>query len=174
MNDRSGDEPANELARLDADVEARAQAVRSATGSWRCQRGCAACCRSLADMPRLTPPEWERLREALRALPPDQLGDIEQRIVALGAAPARPVVCPMLDRDSGACLVYAARPVACRTYGFYARRGEGMYCTDIATDVANGALSEVVWGNHAAVERRLATLGPERTLDAWYAEWRGR
>lgn len=174
MNDRSEIDPANALARLDADVETRAQAIRTATGDWRCQRGCAACCRSLADMPRLTPPEWARLRAALSALPPERLQEIEQRIVALGAAPAKPVVCPMLDRDSDACLVYAARPIACRTYGFYVRRGEGMYCTDIATDVANGALGEVVWGNHAAVERRLAMLGTERTLDAWHAEWRGR
>lgn len=173
MDDDGADKVA-ELTRLDASVESRVQAIRTAQGDWRCGRGCAGCCRSLAATPRLTPPEWERLREALSALPPDVLHGVEQRILALGAAPPKPVVCPMLDAVTGACLVYAARPVACRTYGFYVRRGEGIYCNDIAQDLADGVLVDVIWGNHEAVERRLAALGTERALDTWHAEWRGR
>ena len=51
----------------------------------------------------------------------------------------------MLDRADGACLVYAQRPVACRTFGFYVQRDLGLYCKDIESRVADGALTEVVW-----------------------------
>ena len=86
------------------------------------------------------------------------------------AAPrSSPVVCPLLDPVSGACPVYAARPVACRTYGFYVQRELGLYCREIESRVADGALSAVVWGNHDAIDRRLACLGEVRALDEWFA-----
>jgi hypothetical protein len=60
--------------------------------------------------------------------------------------------------------------VACRTYGFYAQRDKGLYCKDIETRVADGALDDVVWGNHDAVDRQLAGLGESRGLTEWFGE----
>ena len=34
-----------------------------------------------------------------------------------------------------------------------------------------GALADVVWGNHDAIDRSLATLGEARTLTDWFVEW---
>jgi Fe-S-cluster containining protein len=157
------------LDQLHADIEARVQAIRDRHPAWLCRRGCDGCCRRLAEIPRLTAAEWDRLREGLAALPPDQLREIRRDVAALAGQRSRPVVCPLLDRSAGACRVYAHRPVACRTYGFYVQRGLGLYCQDIETRAAEGALAEVVWGNQDAVDRRLDALGGIRELTDWFA-----
>ena len=75
----------------------------------------------------------------------------------------------MLGRADGACLVYAQRPVACRTFGFYVQRDLGLYCKDIESRVADGALTGVVWSNHDNIDRRLCDLGEPRDLPEWFA-----
>src|SRR5512143_2703327 len=109
----------NTLVQIHTDIEARVQAIRGEHPDWLCRMGCDRCCRRLAEVPRLTLAEWELLREGLAALPTEQLREIGQDIAALAEQPSRPLVCPLLDRSAGACRVYAHRPVACRTYGFY-------------------------------------------------------
>lgn len=109
-------------------------------------------------MPQLTAAEWALLREGLAALAPERLREIGLDVAALVSQPlviqhARPVICPLLDRVSGVCPVYAQRPVACRTYGFYVQRELGLYCSDIESRVAAGALTDVVWGNQDAIDR---------------------
>ena len=74
----------------------------------------------------------------------------------------------MLDQTEGACPVYAQRPVACRTYGFYVQRELGLYCGDIEARVAGGELGGVVWGNHDAVDQALGALGEVRPLTEWF------
>jgi Fe-S-cluster containining protein len=74
----------------------------------------------------------------------------------------------MLDESEGACPVYAQRPVACRTYGFYVQRELGLYCADIEARVAGGELDDVVWGNHDAVDHALGALGDVRALTEWF------
>lgn len=113
------------------------------------------------------------LQQGLAALPPERLEEISREIAALAGQLSRPIVCPMLDRAEGACLVYAHRPVACRTYGFYVQRDLGLYCKDIESRVADGALAEVVWGNHDVIDRRLRDLGESRELPEWFAQWQG-
>ena len=61
--------------------------------------------------------------------------------------------------------------MACRTYGFYVQRDKGLYCCEIETQVAAGALADVVWGNHDAVDQQLAKLGESRPLTEWFAAW---
>ena len=61
--------------------------------------------------------------------------------------------------------------MACRTYGFYVQREHGLYCHAIESRVADGALADVVWGNHDAIDRRLSRLGEVRALDEWFARW---
>jgi Fe-S-cluster containining protein len=77
----------------------------------------------------------------------------------------------MLDETSGACPVYAHRPVACRSYGFYVDGGLGLYCHDIEALVVDGKMDDVVWGNHEVIERRLAALEPSRPLTEWFVAW---
>ncbi len=161
----------NALIRLHADIDARVQSIQSAHPDWLCRKGCDGCCRRLAEVPRLTQAEWDWLREGLAALPPEQRHAIRRGIAALAEQDTRPIMCPMLDQDAGACRVYAHRPVACRTYGFYVQRGLGLYCKEIEARVSAGEWAEVVWGNHDAIDRRLAGLGVARDLTEWFADW---
>ena len=158
------------------DVERRARRTAEEHPFWPCRRGCDACCRRLAEVPRFTRAEWEWLREGLDALPPATRAQVDARLGALAAAEregrlGRHVVCPMLDETEGACLVYAHRPLACRTYGFYVRRGDGLHCDLVERAVADHPEAAVVWGNADGAEedaRRLS--GEERALTAWLAD----
>jgi len=160
------------LSQLLADIDARVYAIRADRSDWPCAKGCDSCCRRLAAEPRLTAAEWALLRDALAALSAQRLGEITTKMLALAAGqPSFPVVCPLLDPASGACPVYVARPVACRTYGFYVQRELGLYCLEIESRVADGALADVMWGNHDAIDQRLSGLGEVRALSAWFARW---
>ena len=157
------------LQSLHADIDARVQHIREDHPDWPCAKGCDSCCRQLARLPQLTSTEWELLRPALKALPPDQRENIRDKMNAVAGSDSAPVTCPLLDESSGACPVYAQRPVACRTYGFYMQRGIGLYCQEIKSGVDRGELAEVVWGNQDAIDRSLAESGETRALDAWFA-----
>jgi Fe-S-cluster containining protein len=162
------------------DIERRTRATTEAHAWWPCRRGCGGCCRRLADVPRLTPEEWEVLREGIAALAFEVRARVMDRIAALRELSARDalprhVECPMLepgdtgDPEQGYCLVYAHRPAACRTYGFYARREDSLCCDLVLDAVAShGAEHDVVWGNHESVEHALERAsGPARPLTEW-------
>ena len=156
------------LSQLHADIDARVQAIRQAHPEWLCGKGCDGCCRKLAEIPQLTAVEWDLLQEGLAALPLQRLQEIGRAMSTLVGQNSRPIVCPLLDQSTNACPVYAQRPVACRTYGFYVQRELGLYCHDIESRVADSALADVVWGNHDAIDQRLAELGETRALTAWF------
>ena len=159
------------LSRLHIEIDARVHAIRAGRPDWLCGKGCDNCCRRLAEAPQLTEAEWNLLREGLVALPSERLREISRDMAALAEQRSRPVVCPLLDHTTGACPVYAQRPVACRSYGFYVQRDLGLYCRDIESRVADGALADVVWGNHDGIDRQLAGLGESRPLTEWFACW---
>ena len=163
----------NILNQLHDDIAARVKTISDNNVDWLCRLGCDGCCKRLAEIPRLTLEEWEWLKIGLTALPQDQFQDIERGIATLAQQSTRPITCPMLDQVQGACRVYEHRPVACRTYGFYVQRELGVYCKDIEARVAEGAWSEVVWGNHDTIDRRLSHLGEIRDLTEWFAIWKG-
>jgi Fe-S-cluster containining protein len=160
----------NQLFQLHADIDARVQTIRDHQPQWLCGKGCGGCCRSLAAVPRLSAAEWRLLEEGLATLAPPQLQSIAARMAAIAGQNTPPLTCPLLDLSTDACPVYAQRPVACRTYGFYVQRDLGVYCPDIESQVAAGALADVVWGNHDVIDQRLAGLGESKTLDAWFAD----
>ena len=160
------------LAQIHADIDTRVAAIRSTQPDWLCGLGCDSCCRRLADIPQLTAAEWALLRDGLAALPPQQLQDIGRGIDQLAVRTQRPIVCPILEASAGACRVYAQRPVACRTYGFYLQRDKGLYCQDIESRVDRGLMADVVWGNQDAIDQRLRSLGEVRPLTEWFASWR--
>ena len=161
----------NLLTQLHEDIETRVNAIRADNPDWLCRLGCDNCCRRLAEVPRLTSMEWDLLRNGLAALPAQQLLEISQSVAALANQSASPIVCPMLEQSAGACLVYDHRPVACRTYGFYVQRDQGLYCNDIKSQVERGNWVEVVWGNQDAVDRRLKGLGNTKDLIEWFASF---
>jgi Fe-S-cluster containining protein len=159
------------LTQLHIDIAVRVEGIQLGQPDWPCRMGCDGCCRRLAEIPRLTETEWECLQEGLAVLSAVQLRDISVGVAALAGQTSRPIVCPLLDQSAGACRVYAHRPVACRTYGFYVQRDLGLYCNDIESRVADGGWAGVVWGNHDPIDRRLSGLGDTRELTDWFACW---
>lgn len=162
----------NKLTQLHLDIDARVSAIREDNAEWLCRMGCDNCCRRLAEIPQLTAAEWGLLRDGLLTLSAERLQKIEQAVTALAKQPSRPLTCPLLDQSTGGCLLYAYRPVACRTYGFYVQRDKGLYCHDIESQVANGDWVEVVWGNQDVIDHRLRGLGETRNLAEWFAHWK--
>lgn len=158
------------LNQLHVEIEARVKSIRADHEDWLCRKGCDNCCRRLAAIPRLTAAEWACLREGLAELTSAQLETITQDIMELQQHPASPLVCPLLDKATGACLVYTRRPLACRTYGFYVQRGLGLYCKEIEARVARGEWATVVWGNQDALDRRLSGCGTVRALTEWFLD----
>ncbi|WP_429884471.1 YkgJ family cysteine cluster protein [Geoalkalibacter halelectricus] len=73
----------------------------------RCEKGCASCCRHLS----LFWVEAVALALALEDLPENQAERLRER--AAEATLDSP--CPLLEE--GACMLYAARPLICRTHG---------------------------------------------------------
>ncbi len=161
------------LLSLHVRLDERAASIRAQQPDWLCAKGCDRCCRQLAAIPELTRSEWDWLQAGLAVLPDAQLAEFDLRMQELAARHERPVTCPFLERQSGACPVYVHRPVACRSYGFHVQRELGLYCDEIRQQVERGELAEVVWGNHDAVDQALAALGERETLTRWYAAWRG-
>ncbi|MDO8294493.1 MAG: YkgJ family cysteine cluster protein [Gallionella sp.] len=159
----------NMLARLHSDIDLRVQTILESHSDWLCGKGCDSCCRRLAEVPQLTLAEWELLREGLAELAPERLRKI--RALVLNCPQSRPIICPLLDLSTGTCPVYSSRPVACRTYGFYVQRDKGLYCHDIESQADDGALTDVVWGNHDAIDQQLARLGECRSLTDWFERW---
>lgn len=157
------------LAQLDQVIEMRVSAIRVGHPDWLCRMGCDGCCRRLAEIPTLTSAEWQRLKTGLDGLPASVFAAISQNVTALAMQADRPLVCPLLDQDAGACLVYEHRPTACRTYGFYVQRDKGLYCKAIEARVAAGDWNTVVWGNQDSINRRLADLGYTKALTEWFA-----
>ena len=159
------------LIQLHLAIDHRVQTIRETHSNWLCGKGCDHCCRRLAEIPPLTEQEWDLLRAGLDGLPPAHLAEIKQRMAVLATQETRPVVCPLLDQDTGACPVYAQRPVACRTYGFYVERDKGLYCHDIEAQVSAGQLDDVLWGNQDGVDQQLKRLGETRSLVDWFQRW---
>jgi uncharacterized protein len=154
------------LIQIQEEVRLRVEQITSTHGNWPCRKGCDECCRRLASLPRVSREEWQSIAEALHALPANVAEAARQRIRD-SAFVSRPVVCPLLDSDSGSCLVYEARPIACRAYGFYVERDVVLGCSRI--EAVGEQSRDIVWGNHSALEQRLDSLGPAADLIEWFA-----
>lgn len=116
----------------------------------------------------MSAPEWSRLHAAIEALPSSLREVVLSRVAALRRDASRPIVCPLLDRDAGTCLTYDARPLACRTYGFYVDGADGKHCERVTEAVLAHPSEDVVWGNEPALlDGAARELGPSRTLLEW-------
>src|SRR4051794_23889278 len=145
-------------------VATRVEEMIGTRGDWPCRKGCDDCCRRLASIPIVSQTEWESIREAINQLPSEAATAARLRIQE-SATGSRPFTCPLLDRHSGSCMVYAARPVECRTYGFYLEQDRVLGCARIDSMAAEP--SDVVWGNHESVHAKLRALGPAAPLHEW-------
>lgn len=155
-----------QLHQIQQAVHQRTEEILSTRANWPCRKGCDDCCRRLASIPRVSSDEWQLIAAALNSLPADT-ADLARRRIREAANSMRPVVCPLLDRDSGTCLVYEARPVACRAYGFYAERESVLGCSRIES--ISHQDPDVIWGNHAALEDQLQSLSAAAPLSDWLA-----
>lgn len=123
--------------------QAVAEAERR-SGSWiACRIGCTACClglfpitqldalrlrRAMEELKRTDPERAQRVTERARAAI-DRLAPLFPGDPATGVLPdddaaqerffdsAGDEPCPALDPETGACELYAARPITCRTFG---------------------------------------------------------
>jgi len=80
------------------------------TQEMKCAAGCDDCCRRTLTF---YPFELERMVEAAKELAEAELEGVIHRARQAGADPE--AACPLLKE--GLCLIYAARPVICRTHG---------------------------------------------------------
>ena len=172
-------EPLRRLETFDARVAERALGIRAVRADWPCRRGCDACCRRLARAPELTAAEWARVDEGVAALAPDVrdavLGRVDGLRRRIQDGFAGPVVCPFLDTREGACLIYASRPLACRSYGFFVARDAPEVCEIIERDIAERGERGIVWGNAASLAADVrASLGEPVSFVDHFARDPGR
>jgi hypothetical protein len=106
-----------------------------------CRAGCEACCHVELEVSDV---EAEAIRESLAALAPDVRSRLDER-----ARRPSEGACVMLE--NGRCVVYAARPLVCRTQGHALRYPEGTL--DPAAVRAHAASGEVTWCPLNYVER---------------------
>ena len=84
-------------------------------GSLACREGCCDCCRHIT----VFPVEAHALACALGALPAGESSYVRRHAKNIANGDA----CPLLE--NGRCLLYAARPLICRTHGLPILTGEG-------------------------------------------------
>lgn len=94
--------------RLLARVDELCRTIEQSLGeAITCHAGCSSCCLSIS----VFPVEMAAMIEAAGQLPADELQHLKERLTAWDGGE----VCPLLWRDR--CLLYAARPIICRTHG---------------------------------------------------------
>jgi len=154
------------LLEIYAAIDERCRSTIQDHPGWPCTKGCGMCCERLSREPELTEAEWTHLAEGIDALAPTIRERVATAIVEQPTNEGELVVCPLLDRDAGACLVYDHRPAACRTYGFFARRTDTLACSMVVDHAAN---KDVMWGNHERIDHDLGSGSNVRTLREWFS-----
>ena len=164
-------------------------------GSWlACRVGCTQCCigpfaitpldaarlqAGLADLESRDPARATRVRRSAEesAARLSREFTLEQLLSEDAAGDNEP--CPALDPDTGACDLYSARPITCRTFGppvrfggealavcelcFDGATGEEIAACEVDVDPGNleGALLTELEGGETIVAFALAAGGPE-------------
>lgn len=150
-------------------IQQRTQAMNETHGPWPCHAGCDACCHRLGAPPMLTAVEADAVWKAYRALPANTRAEARARVESLRPDAQGHYTCPLLDADRGRCLVYDARPLACRTYGFYAGRDGDYWCEQVDAHLEPRRRT-LTCGNQIAMDQdRDAMLGPSTDLVTIFA-----
>jgi Fe-S-cluster containining protein len=166
-----GDGQRQALEALYARIDTRASEIAGAHAWWPCRRGCDHCCRTLSAPLPLTELEWRYLWEGFQQLPPEAQVEVRARVKELEQRPdAESFICPLLDRETGACRVYAHRPLVCRSYGFAAARDGGRWCEIISGLLEQHGEDGLMWANQDALIVALDALGgPTSTVFEWFS-----
>ncbi len=102
-----------------------AQVARLHAGELRCRRGCTACCRQDLSVSRVEAEFLLRFLVERGELPPSDGAKAEADDHPLfDALASGPDACVFLGPE-GACGVYEARPIICRTHGFPLQLADG-------------------------------------------------
>lgn len=117
----------------------------------RCRRGCTACCEVQLEV---SPVEAAAVREALAVSSASARARLAQRLSRRSRS------CVMLESD-GACAIYEARPLVCRTQGHALRYPAGTLASGAVR--ATGPDAEITWCPLNYTERPPAS---EDVLDA--------
>jgi uncharacterized protein len=138
---------------LEKETRALQAKADAAVAGWTCPSS-AECCQLSATgkLPHLFASEWrlvlQELSKQQRVMPP----------------PRADGGCPFLDAEGKRCTVYAARPIACRT--FFCHRGAGPKAID------RSSIDSLFERLHAAHLTRDDDVVP-RSLPEWYERERG-
>lgn len=90
-------------------------AEAASRGGVACRLGCTECCRGAFE---LTAADVLRLREGFRRLCERDAATAARLLARVDASTGGDdEFCPALDPETGACELYEARPVTCRTFG---------------------------------------------------------
>lgn len=93
---------------LTARVDALCGGIESALGTEiTCSEGCSSCCTAIT----IFPVEAAALQDALESLPEQEVASIRRHVADNTSGEC----CPLLSNNR--CLLYASRPVICRTHG---------------------------------------------------------
>ena len=149
----------SEDGRLIQILDATAAEALRRSGSWiACRVGCTQCCLGPFEITVL---DAERLREGLRRLRQSDAARavaVRERVADYGGDEDEP--CPALDPSTGACDLYAWRPVTCREFGPAVRGEDGAVgacelCYVGATDVKIAECAVRADAEGVALESRL-------------------
>jgi len=154
-------------------IDHRVDAITQAQPDWPCHQGCDLCCRRLPFLPELNKAEWALLHEGFQYLTVSVQEVVKQRIAEAKEQADGYITCPLLDREKGACLVYAYRPAACRMYGFYISRSGNRWCGMIQEQYEAGFADGIMLGNQQSVDRELVgNFGESQSIGVWFEkEW---
>lgn len=156
------------------EIDRRVHIITDTRPIWPCTKGCDDCCRRLAQLPEMTGAEWRVLQQGFGQLDPALRRLVADKLQALSSRRTEYVTCPLLDEQHGTCLVYAYRPAACRTYGFYVSRDGNRWCEAIQDLDDAGVCDGVILGNHSAIERQLQhRFGKVKSLLEWFKQTPG-
>ncbi len=134
---------------------AMAEAVRRGGSRIACRVGCTACC--LGPFP-ISEADAARLRQGLAQLEPARAAQVTARAERYAEEDDEP--CPALDPETGACDLYAWRPLTCRVFGPPVRAGSG--AIGMCELCFEGATEEEI--ETCAIEVEPAVMGqPEET-----------
>lgn len=102
---------------------AMAEAMRRGGSLVQCRLGCTECCEGPFEINSLDAFRLRRGLQSLRAADPAAAISIVERARNFAGGDSDP--CPVLDRATGACLLYEYRPMICRTFGPAVSSGPG-------------------------------------------------
>jgi Fe-S-cluster containining protein len=143
-----------------------ADGSRIAGAHLACRIGCTECCIGAFPITQLDARRLRRGWSTLNEVDPGRASDVLARAERMTAEHDTEGPCPALDPTSGACDLYASRPVTCRTFGLPVRIGEDdlppcrlCFTKAVSAEVAAARVRIDPEGNEQALVEALSECG---------------